>query len=157
MFKNRLYGLQAIWKAIQKLILGQESDYQDTPAVEQAEREMLDNTTQDTMKPKKNRKPKPEKTASKPRKTASKAEKKPSTPAATPAKSNGTPRPGSHLEELVRMISRKNGATVQEVMESTGWTATHTVRGRISILGSKGMKIERFKHETRGTVYRVVA
>ena len=160
-FKNRMYGLQAIWKAIQRLDPSA-APYQDTPAVERAERElkwphgrMLENTTKEPAN--KTRKPKVPKTPKEPRKTAAKAEKKPATKPREPRTQDGTPRPGSHLETLVRMISRKTGATVAEVMDETGWTATHTVRGRISILGSKGMKIERFKNETRGTVYRVVA
>ncbi len=61
---------------------------------------------------------------------------------------------GSNLEMLIAMLKSRRGASVEEVMAKTGWSATHTVRGRISILKSKGLLIEKTKHETRGTVYR---
>jgi hypothetical protein len=35
------------------------------------------------------------------------------------------------------MMKRPRGATLAEIMEATGWQA-HTVRGFVSILGSKG-------------------
>jgi hypothetical protein len=55
------------------------------------------------------------------------------------------------------MISRKKGASIEEMMRAFGWSATHTVRGRISILGSKfGYAIESAKDEKRGRVYRLV-
>jgi hypothetical protein len=163
-FKNRLFGLKRIWDGIQPSNVVETfekgrriaQEYQDTPAVAKTQAEVSENTPMKT-KTKKPRPPKAAKPAKEPRKTAAKAEKKPATKPREPRTQDGTPRPGSHLETLVRMISRKTGATVAEVMDETGWTATHTVRGRISILGSKGMKIERFKNETRGTVYRVVA
>ena len=35
------------------------------------------------------------------------------------------------------MMKRANSVTLAEIMEATGWQA-HTVRGFVSILGSKG-------------------
>ncbi len=64
---------------------------------------------------------------------------------------------GPNLVLLIKLASRKNGVSVDEAMEATGWNSCHTVRGRFSILGSQGRKIERTKHATRGTVYRLVA
>ena len=39
--------------------------------------------------------------------------------------------------EVIAMMKRAKGATLAEIMETTGWQA-HTVRGFVSILGSKG-------------------
>jgi Protein of unknown function (DUF3489) len=87
------------------------------------------------------------------------APKKPKEAAKRQSRSASVSRERRHgnLKILMAMLGRKTGVTVAEAMERTGWTATHTVRGRISILGSKGTKIERFKDGTRGTAYRIVA
>jgi Protein of unknown function (DUF3489) len=39
--------------------------------------------------------------------------------------------------EVIAMIQRAKGATLDEIMKATGWQR-HTVRGFVSILGSKG-------------------
>ena len=39
--------------------------------------------------------------------------------------------------EVIAMMKRAKGVTLPEIMEATGWQA-HTVRGFVSILGSKG-------------------
>ena len=45
--------------------------------------------------------------------------------------------------EVIAMMKRAKGATLDEIMEATGWQK-HTVRGFVSILGAKGgEKIER--------------
>jgi hypothetical protein len=47
--------------------------------------------------------------------------------------------------EVIALIKRAKGATLAEIMAPTGWQA-HTVRGFVSILGSKGReKIESSK------------
>jgi hypothetical protein len=52
-------------------------------------------------------------------------------------------------------MRRVKGVTLQEIMEHTGWQA-HTVRGFISIQGSKGgLKIESSKNEQGGRTYRI--
>jgi hypothetical protein len=165
-FKNRLYGLKFIFATLSRSgeimeaieTIGAEPSYQDTPAVAKAQTEASDNSTQGEPVKTKKKRAKAESKVRTPRKTAAKAEKSPRKPrAAKNPKDSTPPRSGSNLATLIRMMSRKAGATVPEVMEATGWTATHTVRGRISILGSKGMKIERVKDESRGSVYRIVA
>jgi hypothetical protein len=51
------------------------------------------------------------------------------------------------------MMQGKGGATLDQIMKATGWQA-HTVRGFISILGSKhGLKIESSKREDGARVY----
>ena len=47
------------------------------------------------------------------------------------------------------MIQHKGGASLEEIMKATGWQK-HTVRGFISILGSKGMKIASTRRESDG-------
>ena len=53
------------------------------------------------------------------------------------------------------MMKRAKGATLAEIMEATGWQK-HTVRGFVSILGSKGgEKIESSKNAAGERTYRI--
>ena len=62
----------------------------------------------------------------------------------------GKPREGTHKAEVIAMLQRKGGATLEQIMEATGWQK-HTVRGFISILGSKGgMKVTSTRRESDG-------
>jgi hypothetical protein len=57
--------------------------------------------------------------------------------------------------EVVALMKRAKGVTLAEIMETTGWQA-HTVRGFVSILGSKGdFKIESTKTEAGERTYRI--
>jgi len=64
---------------------------------------------------------------------------------AKPAKKSRQPKAGAHAKarrankkaEVIELMRRAGGATLTEIMESTGWQR-HTVRGFISLLGSKG-------------------
>lgn len=70
------------------------------------------------------------------------------------AKAKGTIDSGKKAE-VVRLLERANGASLAHIMEVTGWQA-HTVRGFISILGSKeGKKVESFKTEKGERTYRI--
>ena len=42
-----------------------------------------------------------------------------------------------HKAHVIARLQRKGGATLEEIVKATGWQK-HTVRGFISILGSKG-------------------
>lgn len=74
---------------------------------------------------------------------------------ATPSGNMRTPRPGSKLAILVALLSRKEGATIEDLTAATGWQA-HSVRGVMS-----GMLAKRFelsitsqKAQGRGRIYR---
>jgi hypothetical protein len=58
-------------------------------------------------------------------------------------------------EEVIALMKRAKGATLAEIMKATGWQA-HTVRGFVSILGSKrGEKIESSKNDAGERIYRI--
>jgi Protein of unknown function (DUF3489) len=62
---------------------------------------------------------------------------------------------GSKKVEVVAMLKRSKGATLAEIMKVTGWQA-HTVRGFVSILGSKGaQRIESSKNSSGERSYRI--
>jgi hypothetical protein len=57
--------------------------------------------------------------------------------------------------EVIAMMKRAKGATLAEITEATGWQK-HTVRGFVSILGSKGgEKIESWKNSAGERSYRI--
>ena len=65
-------------------------------------------------------------------------------------------RSGTKLAGLISLLSRKDGATIADLMKATGWQA-HSVRGAISgNLNKKlGLGIISEKVEGRARVYRV--
>ena len=53
------------------------------------------------------------------------------------------------------MMQRAKGATLDEIMKATDWQR-HTVRGFVSILGSKrGLKIESSKNAAGERTYKI--
>jgi Protein of unknown function (DUF3489) len=57
--------------------------------------------------------------------------------------------------EVIAMIKRAKGATLAEIVKATGWQP-HTVRGFVSILGSKGgEKIESSKNAAGERMYKI--
>ncbi|HVH49564.1 MAG TPA: DUF3489 domain-containing protein [Sphingomicrobium sp.] len=53
-----------------------------------------------------------------------------------------TPREGSKSATLLEMLQRKDGATLDEMTERTGWQS-HTVRAAMTGLRKKGHVIEK--------------
>ena len=66
------------------------------------------------------------------------------------------PREGTKQATMIAMLRRKNGATIAEIVEATGWQP-HTVRGAFAGALKKklGLTIASEKEEKRGRVYRV--
>ena len=57
--------------------------------------------------------------------------------------------------EVIEMMKRAKGATLAEIVKATGWQP-HTVRGFVSILGSKGgEKIESSKNADGERTYKI--
>jgi hypothetical protein len=71
------------------------------------------------------------------------------------AKTPGT-RTNSKQAQLIEMLKRPEGATIEEIVKKFDWQA-HTVRGAIAGALKKklGLKVESEKEENRGRVYRI--
>jgi hypothetical protein len=112
-------------------------------------------TVTDTIDTESNRKPQPE--AAKPggRKPAKKAKgAKKAASAKKAARKPNADRTNKKVE-VIAMMQRAKGATLDEIIEATGWQR-HTVRGFVSILGSKGgHKIDSSKNAAGERTYRI--
>ncbi len=66
------------------------------------------------------------------------------------------PRAGTKQALLIDLLKRKTGATIDEIVEATGWQA-HSVRGAISGALKKklGLAVSSEKADGRGRVYRI--
>jgi hypothetical protein len=105
--------------------------------------ESISKPAPDTAKPKGVRKPA----------TKAKAAKK----AGRTKKSSAKPKTdrANKSADVIAMMKRAKGATLPEIMKATGWQA-HTVRGFVSILGSKGgEKIESSKNAAGERTYKI--
>ena len=65
-------------------------------------------------------------------------------------------RQGSKTSEIVELLKRRTGVTLQELMTATGWQA-HSVRGFLSAaVGKKmGLHVDSSKREDGQRVYRI--
>ncbi len=75
----------------------------------------------------------------------------------TPSKSRAkrTPLAETKTAVLVRLLSRKKGATIADLVEATGWQA-HSIRGAISGKLKKKMGLTiKSKPGTLGRTYRI--
>ena len=71
------------------------------------------------------------------------------------AKKGATDARGNKKAEVIAMMKRAKGVTLAEIVEATGWQK-HTVRGFVSILGSKGgQKIDSSKNATGERSYHI--
>ncbi len=101
-----------------------------------------------------------EKSASKkpqPKKRGGRAAKKAVTSKAKSKTSPPTVRQGTKQALLIDLLKRKRGATIDDIVEATGWQR-HSVRGAISGTLKKklGLTVESEVVEGRGRVYRIV-
>jgi hypothetical protein len=102
--------------------------------------------------------PAPSKKGASRKKGAPKAKKtaKPAKAAKAPrAKKGATEARANKKAEVIAMMKRAKGVTLAEIMTATGWQK-HTVRGFVSILGSKGgQEIESSKNAAGERSYRI--
>ena len=77
---------------------------------------------------------------------------------ADPAPTARAPRTGTKQAKLIEMLRADGGATIEEIVEATGWQA-HTVRGAMSGALKKklGLEVTSEKVENRGRVYKLPA
>ncbi len=81
---------------------------------------------------------------------------KPATPKSNSRQSLPAVRPGTKQALLIDLLKRKTGASIDEIVEATGWQA-HSVRGAISGALKKklGLAVSSEKTDGRGRVYRI--
>ena len=90
------------------------------------------------------------------RTSKAKPKSRPKTPKSKAHQSPG-PREGSKQAQLIAMLRRAKGATIDEVVEALEWQP-HTVRGAIAGTLKKklGLGVTSEKGDKRGRVYRIV-
>jgi Protein of unknown function (DUF3489) len=101
-------------------------------------------------------KPEPSRKAGKPAKKAKPGKKaKPAKKVSGKAEDIKVSDRSNKKAEVIAMMKRAKGATLAEIMEATGWQK-HTVRGFVSILGSKGgQSIESSKNTAGERTYKI--
>ena len=75
---------------------------------------------------------------------------------AKPAKTQRAPRKDTKQAQLIAMLKRAKGASIEEIAEALGWQP-HTVRGAIAGALKKklGLEVTSEKIEHRGRTYRI--
>jgi hypothetical protein len=68
---------------------------------------------------------------------------------------DGAPRPGSKQALIIAMLSKDHGASLDTMVEATGWLP-HTTRAALTRLRQRGYAVERLRDETKGSLYRIV-
>jgi hypothetical protein len=69
--------------------------------------------------------------------------------------SSAAPRPGSKQALVVGMLAKEDGATLDALIEATGWLP-HTTRAALTGLRKRGYSLERTRDGEKGSVYRIV-
>ncbi|WP_224580197.1 DUF3489 domain-containing protein [Mesorhizobium sp. BR1-1-16] len=64
-------------------------------------------------------------------------------------------RSPSKQDQIIALLSREEGATIEALMAATGWLP-HTVRALLRCLRKKGHRIDRQKDCDAGSVYRIL-
>jgi Protein of unknown function (DUF3489) len=72
-----------------------------------------------------------------------------------PARS-GSPRAGSKQRQIITLMTRRSGATLDQMVEATGWLP-HTTRAALTGLRHKGYTIEKTKSPKGKTAYHIAA
>ena len=136
-FKNNKAAAGKIWDRIQGL---------GEPAKPKAERKAKGDAQAATGAPTKGK--------ATTRATAAKKAPKAKT-GAKQAKAPAGPRDGSKTAQVVAMLQRKNGATLEEIMDKMAWQR-HTVRGFMAgAMKKAGFTVESFKSDKGERTYRI--
>jgi Protein of unknown function (DUF3489) len=142
-FKNGAAAASRIWERIQGL--GEAVQPEEQPAKPKAERKAKGGAQAPkgaSAKGKATKKATPVKNAPKARKAAK-------------AQETAGPREGSKTAQVVAMLQRKNGATLEEIMAKMGWQK-HTVRGFMAgAMKKAGYSVESFKSDKGERTYRI--
>jgi len=85
-----------------------------------------------------------------------KSRRKPAARAAGTLGASREPRAGSKQAQIISLMRRKNGATLDDMVEATGWLP-HTTRAALTGLRKKGYTIEKAKSPKGKTAYRIAA
>ena len=128
-FTDRKAAVQRIWAAAQRLGSQLEKELEEAPAAKGAKRAKAAKVA-------------PTKATQPP--AARKVSHAATSPAAAPA---ANVREGTAKANVIALLQRDGGATLDEIRTATGWQP-HTVRGFISILGSRhGFKVTSTRRE----------
>ncbi|ATE67363.1 DUF3489 domain-containing protein [Rhizorhabdus dicambivorans] len=71
----------------------------------------------------------------------------------SPAATSVPKEPGGKQAKVIQMLNRKSGASLDQIVEATGWLA-HSARAVLSGLRKKGYKVDRAT-TPKGSVYRI--
>ena len=74
--------------------------------------------------------------------------------AAADEKPGREPRAGSKQAQIIALMKRKSGATLDDLVAATGWLP-HTPRAALTGLRKKGYAVEKAKRSTGATAYHV--
>lgn len=74
---------------------------------------------------------------------------------ATEGTTTAQPKPESKTSQVIKLLKRKQGATLDEMVKATGWQK-HTTRAALTGLKKKGHTIARDKRGD-ATCYRITA
>lgn len=75
---------------------------------------------------------------------------------ASPESIRATPRAGSKQALVIDMLSKKGGATIDQLIAATGWLP-HTTRAALTGLRKRGFAITRAPRENGGSTYRIAS
>lgn len=67
---------------------------------------------------------------------------------------SAVPRAGTKLADVIALLEREGGASIDELIAATGWLA-HTTRAAVTGLRKRGLVVDRVKREDGTTVYRI--
>ena len=76
-------------------------------------------------------------------------------PVAAPSTISSSTRKNSKQALVVRMLSAKSAATLDALIEATGWLP-HTTRAALTGLRKRGFSIERSRTDGEASIYRII-